>query len=346
VLQQQRGQTGTTMSRLGFGTWPIGGTLAKDDYGAVDDHRAVRAIRRALDLGITLFDTAPSYGQGRAETILGRALGDRRHESIVVSKCGNRWDPESRQWIHSSRRSSIMKSVDGSLRRLGTDYLDLLLIHVPDPDVAPAEAMETLRRLRDSGKARAVGLSNFSLEQILAYREHGRIDAIQVGYGLFDRRLERTLLPEAAQQGLSVMVYGALAFGLLSGTWRAPIVFGPDDWRARGGAMGLPLFTAEHLPPNLQVVDALRALAARRGLTVAQLAIAWVLANAAVDVVLVGIREPKEVNEDLRAGAASLSPDDFLQIETIMLGARGVGLPDAHWARSVTGEAFSAGVIA
>jgi aryl-alcohol dehydrogenase-like predicted oxidoreductase len=314
-------------SRIGFGTWPIGGTLRKGDYGEVDDREGELAVLDAIERGVTNFDTAPSYGRGRAERFLGRVLRGRRHSVTLVSKCGNRWLPAERRWEHSSSYAGIMTSVDESLRRLRTDFLDLLLIHVPDTERGPDEPMRAFETLRRAGKVRATGVSNFTDALMADYLRHGPLDAVELGYGLFDRRLEAGVMPAAKRSGLSVLTFGALAYGLLGGGWRSDTRFPAGDWRAKGTPMGLPLFTPEHLPQNVSVAEGLRVIARTIGASLPQLAIAWALQNPAVDIVLVGIRTRAELAEDLGALDLTLSSDVMAEIEIAMSHALGAGVP-------------------
>lgn len=320
------GATGIVTSRLGFGMWPIGGTKERNDYGDVDDQQALAAIRRGLDLGVTLFDTAPAYGEGRAESLLGEALAGRADEAVIVTKCAVHWSWDQEKWITDSSREAIVRSAEQSLQRLRRDVIDVLLIHVPDPDISPEEPIRAFEELKAAGKIRAAGVSNFSLEQLQAYRALGPIEVIQVGYHLFDRRMERAMLPYAEEHGLGVMTYGSLAHGLLTGTWTANQTFAKSDWRAGGDSFGLPLFTEENLPKNVAVVDRLKVLAARSGHTVAQLAIAWVLLNPTVSVALTGARVPREIEDNADGVAWGLGPDVVAEIAAIMADAAGTSI--------------------
>jgi aryl-alcohol dehydrogenase-like predicted oxidoreductase len=320
------GASGVRTSRLGFGMWPIGGTKERNDYGDVDDQLALDAIRRALDLGVTLFDTAPAYGEGRAEELLREGLGDRTDEVAIVTKCAVHWDRATEKWVTDSSRDAILRSVDISLGRLGRDTIDVLLIHVPDPDIAPAIPMATMAELKADGRIRACGVSNFSLAQLEAYRAEGDVDVVQVGYHRFDRRMEREMFPYAEQHGLGVMTYGSLAHGLLTGTWTATQSFSKSDWRAAGDSFGLPLFTEANLPRNVAVVERLKALAGRSGHTVPQLAIAWVLRNPVVDVALVGARQPSEIEDNVPGAEWRLDDALMAEIEAIMADAAGTSV--------------------
>ncbi|HET8626399.1 MAG TPA: aldo/keto reductase [Thermomicrobiales bacterium] len=317
------GTSGLRTSAIGFGTWPIGGTYVKEGYGGVDDAEAIRAIRHALDLGVTCFDTAPAYGLGRAERLLGQALGPRRQDVAVVTKCGIPFIPEERRFGRDATYDHILAEVEQSLRNLGTDYVDLILIHWPDVKTPAEETMRALNHLRESGKARYVGVSNFSPEQMAACLEHGPLHAEQVGYNLFDRRREAETFPFCREHGIGVMAYGPLAHGLLTGAFTADTTFGEQDWRASGSAFGLPIFAPDNLARNVAVVDRLRAFAAERGRTVAQLALAWALHEPAVSVALVGARTAAEIETALPAANWKLTDADLAEIAALMAGAAG-----------------------
>jgi aryl-alcohol dehydrogenase-like predicted oxidoreductase len=317
------GSTDLMVSAIGFGMWPIGGTIRVGDYGVVDQSEGIRAIHRALDLGITLFDTAPAYGDGHGEEVLGEALAGNRKASIVTTKCAVRWDHATRAWITDSSKESILASVEQSLCRLRTDYLDILLIHVPDPNAVPADAMAGFESLQESGKVRFVGVSNFTLEQIREYSKCGTLQAQQVGYNLFDRRIESELLPQCVDMGLGVMTFGALCHGLLSGAWTTETEFPEEDWRSKGDVFGLPLFTQENFPRNIKVTEKLRDLANETNHTVAQLALSWVLHNEKVSVALAGMRSTVEVEENVKAVDWQLSSADMARISEIMKDAAG-----------------------
>ena len=317
------GHTDLVVSELGFGTWPIGGTIKAGDYGFVDRSEAIRAIHRAIDLGITLFDTAPAYGDGHGEAVLGEALAGNRSSAIVTTKCAVHWNSATKTWITDSTKDSILASVEKSLGRLRTEYLDILLIHVPDPNAIPAEVMACLESLRRSGKTRFVGVSNFTVAQVNEYREFGTIHAQQVGYNLFDRRIERELLPQSVEMGVGVMTYGALCHGLLSGGWTSETEFPEEDWRSKGDVFGLPLFTEQNFATNIKVTEKLREFANDINHSLPQLALAWVLNNEQVSAALVGMRATLEVEENVKALDWPLTPSDISEISSIMKEAAG-----------------------
>lgn len=316
------GATDLEVSAIGFGTWPIGGTFTEQGYGGVDDQEAIAAIRHALDLGITCFDTAPAYGLGRAEELLARALGSDRSRVVLVTKCGIPFVPEEKRFGRNSTYAHIVQSAEESLQRMQTTYLDVLLIHWPDPSTPIEETMRALTDLRQSGKVRYVGVSNFSVSQVEQAQASCSLAVQQIGYNLFDRRRESEL-SWLREHGIGVMAYGPLAHGLLTGTFTADTTFQEQDWRATGKAFGLPIFERENFIQNVAVVDRLKALARENGRSVAQLAIAWVLRRPEVTTALIGARKPSEIDDSALAADWRLSPADLDRIEEIMRGAAG-----------------------
>lgn len=312
------GGTDLVVSAIGIGTWELGGT----QYGPIDEDAAVRAIYRGLDLGVTCIDTAPAYGCGHAEEVLGRALPARREEVVLVTKCGLDWD-ESGMITRNGSRERILGGLEESLRRLRTDYVDVFLIHWPDAQRDVEESLRALQEVVASGKARAVGVSNFNVEQMAIGRELGVLQVHQMGYNLFDTRVEREVMPYCRQHGVGVMVYGSLAYGLLTGAFAAETTFVDWDWRAKGKAFGQPILEGANFLKNLLVVEELRDLALSRGVTLPQLAMSWVLRNPAVSVALTGPRVPAEIEDTLGAVGWSLTDDEAACIERIMRGAAG-----------------------
>lgn len=326
---RELGRTGLRPSVIGFGTWPMGGRIRPGDYGGKNDDLAVLAVRRALDLGVTLFDTAPAYGEGHAERLLGKALGSHRDEVIVCTKCAVHWDHERELWVTTSTRESITSSAEESLKRLGTDWLDILLIHVPDPNAVPEEAMDAFASLQASGKVRHVGVSNFTLEQIDQYAAHGPVEVQQIGYHLLDRRVEARMLPECHRLGIGMMTYGSLCHGLFSGEWQSGMSFPEEDWRSGGDVFGLPLFAGDNLARNIEVAQRLKAFAESCGHSLPQLALAWVLQNPMVSVALVGVLAPQEIQSNVLAADWSLTESEREKIDVIVADAAGtVGMSE------------------
>jgi aryl-alcohol dehydrogenase-like predicted oxidoreductase len=216
-----------------------------------------------------------------------------------------------------ARRETVLSRTEGCLQRLNTDWIDLLLIHWPDHDTPLAETIAALEELKRAGKIRHYGVSNFTVEMMDECARHGHLAANQVGYHLFDRRMETHVLPYCLENKIGFMAYGSLGYGLLTGAFTPDTTFEDSDWRSGGTAFGLPLFQREHFLKELRCVERLKAFAASSGKTVAQLAIAWVLGHPAVSVALVGIRTRTELEENVQAAGWKLTPDDRAEIDRI-----------------------------
>jgi len=312
------GDTGLTVSAIGFGCWEMGG----DHYGGTDDSEVTRAIHRAIDLGVTLYDTAPNYGFGGSEIVLGKALGAKRKDILLVSKTCISWDPVTFTSKFDGRYSTVKRLNEESLKRLGTDYLDLLLIHWPDPETPVEETMKALDEIRREGKARHIGVSNYSPYELRRGRAAAPICANQVGFNMFDRRWQKAMFPTARELGIGIMAYGPMAHGLLTGTMRKGHVFGEHDWRRHGMLFGQRLF-GPNLDQNLDVVERLKGVAARAATTLPRLALAWVLHDPTVSVALSGCRNVAEIEENVEALAVALSPAVLAEIDEILKGAAG-----------------------
>ncbi|MGI6368850.1 MAG: aldo/keto reductase [Anaerolineae bacterium] len=313
-MEQRRfGNTDLTTSAIGFGTWALGTT----QYGEIDVQEASVAINQAIDAGITLIDTAEVYGPRYSEEIVGRALGKRRQEIVLVTKVGFLIDEDNVSHGRDSSRHTILTHAEGCLQRLQTDYVDLLLIHWPDHKTPFEEVIGALEELKAQGKIRHYGVSNYTVEMMQECARYGRLTANQVGYNLLDRRMEAAVLPYCQAEGIGYMAYGSLAFGLLAGAFTPETTFVDWDWRSRGVAFGLPLFEREAFLRTLRAVERLKALAAESGHSVAQLALAWVLGNPAVTVGLVGIRNPRELQENVAAADWKLSGAEREEIDRI-----------------------------
>ena len=329
------GQTGLQVSAIGFGCWEIGG-----GYGQVDQTEFARAVGRALDLGITCFDTAEGYGLGASERALGKALGARRRDAIVVTKFGIGYRDKPK--FRDASRARCMESIEKSLENLGTDCVDVYLIHWPDP-VTPFE--ETMRALEDvvrQGKARFVGVSNFRRSEIEACMHARRVDVAQYGWNLFDRRMQRDVFPYCQENSIGVMAYGSLAYGLLTGTFTEKTDIGPDDWRARADKMGSiklfdTLFGPERFPRNLRVVEELKGLAARHGRSLPQLALRWAISNPIVSTALVGCRTVGEVEDNVGALGSPIAEDDLREIDAIF-ARHGVNPTPEGWIEDTGGR--------
>ena len=315
----QLGERGPQVSRISFGNWSAGG-----DWGSVDRAAAIGATREALDLGITLFDTARAYGFGAAEELLGEALrpeiGSARESIVIATKGGLRND--GGQPARDSSPAALRSDLEASLRSLGTDYVDLYQVHWPDPATPITQTAETLDAFVREGKVRFVGVSNYDARQMTAFQQVRPIDTLQPPYHMFRRDIEGSILPFAAEHGIGVLVYGPMAHGLLSGRMNEGTTFAVGDWRASSD-----LFVGHAFRQNLAIVRRLETVASERGVTVAQLAIAWTLAHPAVDVAIVGARSPEQIRQTAPAAEIDLSQDDLAEIHRILRDEVAVGGP-------------------
>jgi aryl-alcohol dehydrogenase-like predicted oxidoreductase len=316
VQQVRLGHSGLVVSRLAFGTWQLGG-----DWGPTDTAEAMGAIRRAVDGGVTLFDTAQAYGFGQSEQLLSAALrGVPREQVVIATKGGLR--PTDGGLVRDASTCWIRAGVDASLRALGTDYVDLYQVHWPDLATPFDETAQALAGLIAAGKIRHVGLSNFDVEQMESFGVTWPAETLQAPYDLFRRDIEAEVLPCTKAHDIGVLVYGPLAHGLLSGSLGPGTRFARDDWRSRS-----PMFQGETYASNLRVVAELDALATELGFTLPQLAIGWTLANPAVHVAIVGTRNRDHVDEALGASAMDLDDEVMQRIDALLVNAVPVAGP-------------------
>jgi aryl-alcohol dehydrogenase-like predicted oxidoreductase len=308
-----------TVTPIAYGTWQFGG-----DWGTVDERAAIEAIQRARSAGVNFFDTAQAYGFGRSERLLGAALAadlrSARESVVIATKGGLRMDGET--LVRDASPAWLRKGVEASLEALGTDYIDLYQVHWPDPHTPIPETAAALAGLVHEGLIRHVGVSNYSTGQITEFATVLPVETVQPPYHLFRRDIEADLLPYAEAHNIGVLAYGPLAHGMLGGAVTEATTFGAGDWRAHS-----PAFTGPGFRRNLDVVAALRRFAGQRGATLAQLALAWVLAHPAVHVAIVGARTPAHQAESLSALDLSLSRDDLAEINKIMDAAVPFGGP-------------------
>ncbi len=295
-------------SRVALGTWAIGGWM----WGGTDEREAIRTIHGALDRGITLVDTAPVYGFGRSEELVGRALAmvAKRRNVLIATKSGLDWD--RRTPFRDSRPERIKEEIDQSLRRLKTDYIDIYQIHWPDPLVPIAETAGAMKELLDAGKIRAIGVSNYDRDQMDAFRRVAPITTIQPPYNLFERGIEADILPYAKEHGITVLAYGALCRGLLTGTITDTTGFSGDDLRKTD-----PKFREPRLGQYLGAVRALDRLAYDRyGKDVLTLAVRWIL-DQGNTIALWGARRPDQLDPADEAVGWSLDGEALAQINAI-----------------------------
>ena len=319
MKQVKLGMTGLSVSPICFGTWQFGG-----DWGAVDELRAIAAIRRARDLGINFFDPAQAYGWGASETLLGRALADdlrRDRDSIVIATKGG-LRREGGRVRRDASPAALRKGLEESLINLDVDHVDIYQLHWPDPAVPIEEAASGLQALVAEGKARHVGVSNFDVAQMARFEQVRPVETLQPAYHLFRRDIEAEVLPYCLEHDIGVLVYGPLAHGLLGGGVTDHSRFDAGDWRSRS-----PLFTGDGFERNLDRVHALRRFARERGMTISQLAIAWTLAHPAVHAAIVGTSRANHIDDSVGAASRELDDADLWRIDQIMDGALAVDGP-------------------
>jgi aryl-alcohol dehydrogenase-like predicted oxidoreductase len=274
------------VSRVALGTWAIGGWM----WGGTDDARSVATIREALEHGVNIIDTAPVYGFGHSEEIVGKALaeGKLRSRTVIASKVGLEWRDGG--VFRNSSRDRILREIDDSLRRLQTDVIDIYQVHWPDPKVPIEETAETMHMLLREGKIRAIGCSNFSVAEMDRFRQVAPLHVVQSPYNMFERAIEADILPYCLDHGITTLGYGALCRGLLSGRMRADTTFDGDDLRRND-----PKFQSPRFGQYLDAVEQLERLAAHRyGKHVIHLAVRWML-DQGIDVALWGARRPDQL---------------------------------------------------
>ena len=321
------GNSGLETSVIGYGGWPMGRGM----YGDFDDDEAIRAARASYEKGVTLFDTAAVYGWGYGENLMGKALKGIRENVVLVTKGAREWvrdNPDRRSaTVSDSDPKRLLTSIDESLKRLQTDYIDLFLIHWPDHNRAFSEPMDALEKAKAAGKIRYTGVSNFSVEMMAESRDSSPIVTNQIGYHIFDRRPEAEVMPFVKENGMGIMAYGSLSHGLLTGTWDADKTFSEDDWRRGGANFGINSWGPENLAANVAVVEKLKVIAADHGKTIPQLAIAWVLANETVSVALAGSVTPGEATDNI-GGDWEMSRELKKEIDDLVISeGSGVGMP-------------------
>ena len=311
---KQLGNTNLHLTRVGLGTWAIGGGNWKFSWGPQDDGDSIRAIHRALDLGINWIDTAPAYGLGHCEEIVGQALAERAQRPIVATKCGRCWD-DQRQLFPRIKRESVLAEAEASLRRLRVDTIDLYQIHWPQPEEDIEEAWEAVSSLVSSGKVRYAGVSNFNRPQLQRIQPIAPVASLQPPYSMLVRGIEADVLPYCGANRIGVIVYSPMQKGLLTGKVTRQWVdnLASDDHRRND-----PQFQEPKLSRNLALVEQLKTIAARSRKTVAQLAIAWTLRLSEVTSAIVGARRPDQVDELVGAGDWQLSERDAQEVEQVL----------------------------
>lgn len=307
---RQLGKDGPRLTVIGLGTWAIGGPWSWG-WGPQQDSDSIDAIAVSLDSGVNWIDTAPVYGLGHAEEVVARALKHRSRETVfIATKCGLIWDDRKRV-RRSLRPESIRKEVEASLRRLQTDYIDLYQHHWPDPDVPVEDSWGEMVRLREEGKVRYIGVCNYDVPLLERCMKIERVQSLQPPYSLVRRDIEKDILPFCKEHEIGVVAYSPLQTGLLTGKMDISRL-APDDWRRRDEYFKEPRFSKVQ-----NLVEKLKPLAAKKGISLAHLAIAWVLKHPAVTSAIVGARNAWQAAENVKAAAVTLDQSDIAEIESL-----------------------------
>ena len=324
------GKTNISASAVALGTWAIGGGPW---WGDSDDNQSVKAIQAAIDAGVTLIDTAPAYGFGHSEEIVGKAIKGQRDKLILSTKCGLWWQDERGTSFfemgdkHVKRcllPATIAEEVEISLRRLGTDYIDLYHTHwqSEDPDKYPIEdTMQCLMKLKEEGKIRAIAASNVDLEHIKQYQAAGILDAIQPRYSMLDREIEKEILPYCQANGISALAYSPLEQGLLTGKIGMDQTFAEGVYRNQ-----IPWYAPQNREKVLNMLEGWSDLLTKYNCSLSQLVIAWTVAQEGITFVLCGARKEAHVSDNVRAADLELDAADLSRIRQ---DAEALGAPDA-----------------
>jgi aryl-alcohol dehydrogenase-like predicted oxidoreductase len=314
--RRKLGNSDLYITPIGLGAWALGGGGWYGGWGPQDDSDSIATIHCALDLGINWIDTAPYYGRGHSEEIVGKAIAGRRDEVILATKCGMVWNAASGKFDKRLTADSVRREVESSLRRLNTDLIDLYQIHMPaETDEETAEGWNTIADLIHEGKVRYGGVSNLSVAQHKRMQALHPITSSQPSYNMVMRADEVELLPYCAANNIGVIVARPVLGGLLTGTFTRETAANlpDDDWRKRRN-----WFQDPELSASLTLVEGLRPIAKRHDRTIAQLAIAWILRRPEVTSVIVGARQPAEIVEDLGASELRLSVEDLAEIDELV----------------------------
>jgi aryl-alcohol dehydrogenase-like predicted oxidoreductase len=305
------GNSDLKITPVGFGAWAIGGGDWQFAWGPQEDKESVAAIERAIDLGLNWIDTAAIYGLGHSEEIVAQALKNISNKPYVFTKCSMLWDSD-RKIYRSLKRESVRAELEASLRRLKLDVIDLYQVHWPNPEAEIEEGWETLAKLKEEGKLRYIGVSNFSVAQMERVQKIAPITSLQPPFSLVHPGVADEILPFCKRNNIGVIVYSPMASGLLTGKMTAERIqnLPEDDWRRKA-----PQFNEPNLTRNLELTELLRAIGQKHGVEPGVVAIAWTLHNPAVTAAIVGARNPQQVEGIVPAAAFRLTDEEFAQIE-------------------------------
>jgi aryl-alcohol dehydrogenase-like predicted oxidoreductase len=307
------GKSELSVSAIGLGTWAIGGQM----WGPSDDATAIAAIQKAIDSGLNLIDTAPIYGDGHSEELLGKAIKSRRHQVVIATKCGVR--QKDAKLTNDLKPESIRKELEASLKRLDTDVIDLYQCHFPDPNTPIEDTIGEMAKMKAEGKIRAIGVSNFDVALLTKAKKVAQIASIQVQYSLLARDIEKELIPFCLEQDIGILAYGPMGGGILTGKYKQPPKFDEGDARTF-----FYRFYQEPLWSKVQaLLKGLEEIAARHGKAPAHVAINWVRQQAGITSALVGARSPQQAEANAAAASWQLSSEELAGIAKLAAQALG-----------------------
>jgi len=308
------GTTDMQITPIGLGAWAMGGDQWEFSWGPQDDQVSIATIKDAMNLGINWIDTAAVYGLGHSEEIVGKAIKG-REKPYIFTKCSVLWDNTGHTY-HSLKAASIQREVEASLKRLGTETIDLYQIHWPNPESEIEEGWSKLVELKRQGKVRHIGVSNFNVEQLRRVEKIAPVETLQPPYSLIHRDAEKELLPYCHEHNIGVIVYSPMASGLLTGyLTKERIKHMPsDDWRKQD-----PEFNEPRLSRNLELTNLLTEIGYPHNVPAGVVAVAWTLKNPAVTGAIVGSRSPNQIQEMVIASEFRLSESELKQIETFLI---------------------------
>lgn len=297
------------ISKVGLGTNAVGG---HNLFQNLDEEQGKALIKEALNQGINFFDTADAYGFGRSEELLGEVLKSERAQAIVATKSGiERLDDGTTRF--NNRPEYLRSALEKSLKRLQREYVDIFYIHFPDGTTPLAESVGELTRLKEEGKIGSIGISNVNLEQLKEANEHNDITVVQNPYNMLERSAEKDVLPYCLKNDISLIPYGPLAFGILGGKYSADFTLDENDWRH-----DVPLFSNEQFSSSIAKAEKLKELAANKGITLPNLALAWLLSRDGIDAVIPGAKNPEQVKSNAEVSDIMLDDTDLEQISNIL----------------------------
>ncbi|MFW6288037.1 MAG: aldo/keto reductase [bacterium] len=295
------------VSKIALGTWAIGGNF----WGESDDAKSIKTIEVAIDSGINLIDTAPAYGRGHSEKIVGKAIKGKRDKVVLSTKCGLTWENKDARTVKNLKPESIRKEIDDSLRRLGTDMIDIYFIHWPDKTTPLEDSLGELSRIKDTGKIRFIGVSNFDIELLSKAVEITNIDCVQPPYSMLDRDIEKDILPFCRENNIAILSYGSLGGGILTGKYTDRSQLKKGDKRGKF----YPYFQEPQWSKVQELVDLLKRIAKEHNSPTSHVALNWVRQQPGITSALVGARTPEQARENADSANWDLSEKELKEIE-------------------------------